>query len=141
MTDTTEYMERMLRISEPLRAPLMRSAIQALELPKASRGLDVGCGIGLQIPLLAEAVGPGGHVTGLDVRTEFLVQGELLAKGLGLTAQTSFRQGDLNSLPFEDSTFDWLWSGSAAGLVDFKVCSVDETWSGLRFAQKDARAK
>ena len=29
----------------------------------------------------------------------------------------------------------------AAGLVDFKVCSVDETWSGLRFAQKDARAK
>ena len=29
----------------------------------------------------------------------------------------------------------------AAGLVDFKVCSVDETWSGLRFTQKDARAK
>jgi hypothetical protein len=24
----------------------------------------------------------------------------------------------------------------AAGLVDFKVCSVDETWSGLRFSQK-----
>ena len=29
----------------------------------------------------------------------------------------------------------------AAGLVDFKVCSVDETWSGLRFTQKDTWAK
>ncbi len=28
----------------------------------------------------------------------------------------------------------------AAGLVDFKVCSVDETWSGLRFARKKKTA-
>jgi hypothetical protein len=26
----------------------------------------------------------------------------------------------------------------AAGLVDFKVCSVDETWSGLRFTQRSS---
>jgi CheY-like chemotaxis protein len=29
----------------------------------------------------------------------------------------------------------------AAGLVDFKVCSVDKTWSGLRFTRRDVRAK
>lgn len=28
--------------------------------------------------------------------------------------------------------------GMAAGMVDFKVCSVDETWSGLRFTRRDA---
>ncbi len=28
----------------------------------------------------------------------------------------------------------------AAGLVDFKVCSVDETWSGLRFTRKKTLA-
>ena len=28
----------------------------------------------------------------------------------------------------------------AAGLVDFKVCSVDQTWSGLRFTRKKAPA-
>ena len=28
----------------------------------------------------------------------------------------------------------------AAGLVDFKVCSVDETWSGLRFTRRDHEA-
>ncbi|MHC4224699.1 MAG: DUF3052 domain-containing protein, partial [Planctomycetota bacterium] len=26
--------------------------------------------------------------------------------------------------------------GLASGLVDFKVCAVDETWSGLRFTQR-----
>jgi hypothetical protein len=26
--------------------------------------------------------------------------------------------------------------GLASGLVDFKICSIDETWSGLRFSQR-----
>jgi hypothetical protein len=26
--------------------------------------------------------------------------------------------------------------GLAAGLVDYKVCAVDETWSGLLFARR-----
>jgi hypothetical protein len=29
--------------------------------------------------------------------------------------------------------------GLAAGLVDFKVCSVDETWSGLRFTRREQK--
>lgn len=31
-------------------------------------------------------------------------------------------------------------SALAYGLVDFKICAVDETWSGMRFALKKARA-
>jgi CheY-like chemotaxis protein len=31
--------------------------------------------------------------------------------------------------------------GLAAGWVDFKVCAIDETWSGLAFARRDAKAK
>ena len=114
MTDVDGYAAK-LRVTDPLRAPLLRSAIQALELPKGSHGLDAGCGVGLQIPLLAEAVGPGGHVTGLDVLPEFLAHAEALAKELGLKDQVSLRQGDINDLPFDDATFDWLWSASLAG--------------------------
>lgn len=114
MTDTAEYVEK-LRVTDPLRAPLLRAAIAALELAKASHGLDAGCGIGLQIPLLAEAVGPDGHVTGLDVRPDFLSHAERLAEELGLKDQVSLQQGDINDLPFDDNTFDWLWSASAAG--------------------------
>ena len=29
-------------------------------------------------------------------------------------------------------------AGLDAGLVDFKICAVDETWSGLRFTRRDA---
>jgi hypothetical protein len=29
--------------------------------------------------------------------------------------------------------------GLAAGLVDYKVCAVDETWSGLAFAARGAK--
>jgi CheY-like chemotaxis protein len=29
-------------------------------------------------------------------------------------------------------------AGLAAGMVDFKVCSIDETWSGLRFSRREA---
>ena len=32
-------------------------------------------------------------------------------------------------------------TGLAAGLVDFKICAIDETWSGLRFARRKAKAR
>ena len=43
-----------------LREPVLRSAIQALQLPPGSRGLDAGCGVGLQALLLAESGGTCG---------------------------------------------------------------------------------
>jgi hypothetical protein len=27
-------------------------------------------------------------------------------------------------------------TGLASGLVDYKVCAIDATWSGLKFAQR-----
>ena len=27
-------------------------------------------------------------------------------------------------------------AGLAAGLVDFKICAIDETWSGLKFTRR-----
>ena len=114
MADTDQYMQR-LHVANPLREPVLRSAIEALQLPEGSIALDAGCGIGLQIPLLLEAVGPAGHVTGLDLRPEFLVQAERIAAESGLSRQVSFQQGDVNKLPFDDDTFDWIWSADCAG--------------------------
>ena len=71
-----DYFVQMAYVSNPLREPVLRSAIQALQFPSGSRGLDAGCGIGLQTLLLAEAVGPAGHITGLDLSPEFLDHAE-----------------------------------------------------------------
>jgi len=114
MTDTDAYLQR-LEVSTSLTEPTVCAAIQALQLPSGSRGLDAGCGIGLQALLLAEAVGPNGHITGLDISPQFLRHAEEIVKRSGLSEQISFREGDIRELPFDDDTFDWAWSSSCVG--------------------------
>lgn len=106
---------RLLFAMEPLRAPVIAAAIGALRLPPGSRGLDVGCGVGLPAVRLAEAVGPAGHVTGLDLSPRLLEHARRLAEQAGLAERIAFREGDMSRLPFADSRFDWLWSADCAG--------------------------
>jgi demethylmenaquinone methyltransferase/2-methoxy-6-polyprenyl-1,4-benzoquinol methylase len=101
--------------ANPLREPTLRSIIRSLGLPRGSHGLDAGCGIGLQAFLLAEAVGPEGHVTGLDILPELIAYGEDLAAKMGLSEWVTFRPGDVRCLPFEEDTFDWAWSADCIG--------------------------
>jgi ubiquinone/menaquinone biosynthesis C-methylase UbiE len=114
VSDTPAYIRR-LHESNPLREPLLRKMIQTLELPTGSDGLDAGCGIGLQTPLLLEAIAAGGHVIGLDILPELLAYGAQIIQGLGLAEQITFRQGDINQLPFDDDRFDWAWSADCIG--------------------------
>jgi ubiquinone/menaquinone biosynthesis C-methylase UbiE len=110
-----DYFVQMTTITNPLREPVLRTAIQALQFPPGSRGLDAGCGIGLQALSLAEAVGRAGHVTGLDLSPELLVYAEDIVKKAGLSGRISFQEGDINQLPFDDDTFDWAWSADCTG--------------------------
>jgi len=59
---------------------------------------------------LAEAVAPAGHVTGLDLSPEFLVHAREITKKSSLSEHVSFQEGDVNKLPFDNGTFDWVWS-------------------------------
>jgi ubiquinone/menaquinone biosynthesis C-methylase UbiE len=111
----TDYSVQMMRVSHPLRVPVLRSAIATLQLPSGSRGLDAGCGIGLPALLLAEAVGPTGHITGLDSCPEFLDYAEEMVHKAGLSKQISFQQGDVGRLPFPPDTFDWVLSVDCVG--------------------------
>lgn len=114
MTDANPIIQNLLE-ANPLREPTLRSIIQAIELPRGSHGLDAGCGIGLQALLLAEAVGPQGHITGLDILPELLAYGEKLAAQEGLSERITFRTGDVSCLPFGENTFDWAWSADCIG--------------------------
>jgi len=114
MSEIDAYAEKLL-VTNPLREPVLREVIQALGLPAGSRGLDAGCGIGLQALLLTEAVGPAGHVTGMDLSPGFLARAAGYAERAGLSGRISFRKGDINQLPFDDDAFDWIWSADCAG--------------------------
>lgn len=106
----TDIYAHSLYLSDFLREPAIRSAIEALQPPSGSRGLDAGCGIGSHTLLLAEAVGPGGHVTGLDLRPDFLTRAREIAEKSGLSKSVSFQEGDVRRIPFNDDTLDWVWS-------------------------------
>lgn len=114
MTGTDLYIQRLLE-TNPLREPLLREIIRSLELPRESHGLDAGCGIGLQTLLLLEAIGSNGHVTGLDLLPELLAYGTAMVTKSGHLDQITFRAGDVSHLPFEDDTFDWVWSADCIG--------------------------
>jgi len=114
MSETDDAI-RIFEICNPLMAPVAREGIRALRLPEGSRGLDAGCGIGLQSVLLAEAVGAGGRVTGLDICPAFLRRAEKIAEEAGLAGRLSFREGDAALLPFENRVFDWAWSSDCVG--------------------------
>ena len=90
--------------------PAVNSAIDALELKPGSRGLDAGCGIGNHTLWLAEAVSPDGQVTGVDISEEALSIAKEKLESSDLKNQVSFQFGDIFNLPFEDKTFDWVWS-------------------------------
>jgi SAM-dependent methyltransferase len=112
--DTESYIQS-LSVSDPLRESTIRAMIKALQLPEGSRGLDAGCGIGLQCLLLAREVGLSGHVTGLDISAEMLDYGSAIVKEAGLSERISFQEGDVANLPFEDNAFDWVWSADCVG--------------------------
>ncbi len=112
--DSDSYMNSLL-VANPLRDSILRAVIETLQLPSGSCGVDAGCGIGLQCLLLAEAVGFTGHVTGLDVSSEFLNRGREMVKEAGLSERISFQEGDVANLPFGNNTFDWAWSADCVG--------------------------
>jgi ubiquinone/menaquinone biosynthesis C-methylase UbiE len=114
MSDANIYIQRALE-ANALREPALRSAIQALQLPPGSRGLDAGCGIGLQMPLLVEAVGAHGHISGIDIIPGLLAYGEAMVSQAGLSDRITFHTGDVGRLPFEGDSFDWVWSADCIG--------------------------
>jgi len=114
MSYADETIQKLLEANS-LREPLLRSIIKSLDLPPASRGLDAGCGIGLQGRLLAEAAGLQGRITGLDILPELLAYGHANVNWELYSGRLEFCLGDVSNLPFMDDSFDWAWSADCIG--------------------------
>lgn len=48
------------------------AAVNALHLDEGQNVLDIGCGTGLTMPMLSQAIGPTGHVIGVDSNPSML---------------------------------------------------------------------
>lgn len=79
---------------------------ELVPLAEGQRVLDAGCGIGLMLPRLARAVGPSGHVTGLDHSVDLLERARERLRAEAVDGWAETRPGDINHLPFPGAAFD-----------------------------------
>ena len=72
------------------------------------RILDVGCGLGGSVRYLASE--HGCHTTGIDLTHEYVDVATALATLVGLSEAVTFHQGSALDLPFDDDSFDVVWT-------------------------------
>ncbi|MEQ8303492.1 MAG: class I SAM-dependent methyltransferase [Cyclobacteriaceae bacterium] len=70
--------------------------------------LDVGCGLGGPCRMLADEYNC--QTIGIDLSHEYIRTARELSKLVDLDDKTSFIQGDATSLPFDDESFDVIWT-------------------------------
>jgi arsenite methyltransferase len=97
--------------------------LKDLHLCGNEHGLDMGCGRGAVMAMLAKLV-PFGHVVGLDLwRTEDqscnnpeVTRRNLIAEGVA--ERCELKTGDMLAMPFQDNTFDLVVSSLAIHNID-----------------------
>ena len=70
--------------------------------------LDVGCGLGGASRMLADRFNC--KVTGIDLSEEYITTAQKLSQLVGLADKTKFIKSDALNLPFENSSFDVVWT-------------------------------
>ncbi|MFK7772055.1 MAG: class I SAM-dependent methyltransferase [Saprospiraceae bacterium] len=88
-------------------AQVSKELAESIEI-KNTRLLDVGCGIGGPARMLADEYGC--QVTGIDLSQEFIRTATNLSELIKLSDKTNFVCGDATELPFENKSFDVVWT-------------------------------
>ena len=88
-------------------------------LAPSERVLDLGSGAGTDSLVAALMVGPEGRVTGIDMTPEMLAKARGAAEEMQAT-NVEFVQGEAESMPFHDATFDVVISNGVIDLIPDK---------------------
>jgi SAM-dependent methyltransferase len=91
--------EDFAELVEPSGVPIYEAAFDEIGVTTGSRLLDVGCGAGLALQLAHKR---GAAVAGLDASAQ------LLAIARSRLPEADLRHGDVEELPYDDDSFDWV---------------------------------
>jgi SAM-dependent methyltransferase len=94
-------------------------ALDFMNLPKDGnlQIADIGCGSGG--PTLTLAKNVSGHITAIDLFPDFLAELHKKAQKLGLTEKITRLEKSMDDLPFDQETFDIIWSEGAIYNIGF----------------------
>lgn len=87
--------------------PVLDLVLERAALKPGAHVIDVGCGTGASVLQAAQAVGPAGHVTGLDISPTML---DLARQRLDGQSNTALLRADAQTYSFVPGTFDALIS-------------------------------
>ncbi len=105
--------------------------VERLKLSAGARVLDVACGSGASALPAAEAVGPTGRVTGVDLAEGLLTRGREKARQRGFT-NIEFLQADMTTLGYPDAHFDAVICVFGIFFVANMEAQVAELWRMVR---------
>ena len=95
------------------------------------RVLDVGCGLGGSARYLAARYGV--DVVGIDLTEEYCRVGNLLCERTGVGDRVTLVRCDALELPFDDATFDHVWTEH----VTMNIADKPGLYAGLRRVLRD----
>lgn len=104
-------------ISEDLQTPTYEAALVRVPLEPGHRVLDVGCGVGAFLRLVAER---GGEPHGLDASEP------LVAYARERLPDADLRVGEMEALPWEDDSFDLVTGFNAFFFANDMVAALRE---------------
>jgi SAM-dependent methyltransferase len=138
----TEFIQRVATCAMDFLSPMTGQSV-----------LEVGCGNGVFLPRLAEAVGTGGSVVGIDHSEAFIAEAKTRVQDAGLATTVTVQQADACHLPFPDSIFDAAHcerllmhlSDPSAALAEMLrvvraggwIVAAEPDWAGIRIDHAD----
>lgn len=99
--------------------------IEYAELRQGQHVLDLGSGAGNDMFVARSVVGESGHLVGLDFSPEMNQKAEENRQKLGYS-NMEFHTGEIEEMPFRESTFDVVLSNCVLNLVPDKQTAFSE---------------
>lgn len=94
--------------------------------------LDLGSGAGFDLLIAAEKVGPTGKVIGVDMTDAMIEAARDNAARAGMAERIEVRKGQIEALPVEDGSVDWVISNCVINLAPNKPAVFAELARVLR---------
>jgi SAM-dependent methyltransferase len=98
------------RAQMPTYRAMFRTLIDLIAPRPGEAILEVGCGAGSLVRLLAQRLGDANSITGADVNVYLLREAAQLAEAEGLAGRIQFTEGNAEALPFGYGSFDCVYS-------------------------------
>lgn len=120
--ETRHYYNKIARIydlmAEHSEGPMRERGLAMLAAKPGERALEIGFGTGHCIVELANAVGADGLVCGVDLSDKMVELAHELVAAAGVAERVELKQGDGQTIPYPDATFDAVFTSFTLELFD-----------------------